>query len=92
MEIENQHEKNMISFYDSLSEKDRRRYSAIEAQKHGHGGITYISALFGCDEKTIGKGMAEINDEEAMSRKTILQKILMRFFLIFYLLILQETP
>jgi len=31
-------EKTMIAFYESLSEKDRRRYAAVEAKKIGHGG------------------------------------------------------
>jgi len=34
----------MVKFYNSLSEKDKRRYAAIEAKKLGHGGIKYISA------------------------------------------------
>jgi hypothetical protein len=36
-------EQQMQQFYHSLSEKDRRRYAAIEAVKLGWGGITYIS-------------------------------------------------
>jgi transposase len=71
MDLMHKKEKNMILFYDSLSEKDRRRYAAIEAQKIGYGGITYISALFGCDEKTIKKGLSEFNDKEAMQRERI---------------------
>ena len=67
----NQLEKNMVAFYNSLSEKDRRRYAAIEAQKYGHGGITYASALFQCDEKTIRKAISEFTDIEAMNRKSI---------------------
>lgn len=43
----------MKRFYDSLSEKDRRAYAAVEAAKLGHGGIEYIAELFGCDPKTI---------------------------------------
>ena len=31
-------ERDMKAFYDSLSEKDRRRYAALEAVKLGHGG------------------------------------------------------
>jgi hypothetical protein len=31
-------EKQMKAFFDSLYEKDRRRYAAIEAIKLGHGG------------------------------------------------------
>ena len=35
----------MRDFYDSLSEKDRRRYAAIEAEKLGYGGASYIRKL-----------------------------------------------
>jgi transposase len=64
-------QKDMISFYNSLSEKDRRRYAAIEARKLGHGGISYISLLFVCDDKTISKGMQELKNNEQMSQETI---------------------
>lgn len=40
-------EKQMKAFYDSLNEKDRRRYAAIEAMKLGHGGQNYISSVLG---------------------------------------------
>ena len=71
MKAENKTEQTMVLFYNSLSEKDRRRYAAVEAMKHGYGGITYMSILFNCDEKTISKGISEFNDEEAMNRETI---------------------
>jgi hypothetical protein len=61
----------MKSFYDSLSEKDRRRYAAVEAEKFGHGGLEYISALFGCDRKTMEHGrqdVAELPADEAQGR------------------------
>lgn len=64
-------EKKMKSLYDSLSEKDRRRYAAIEAEKLGHGGIDYIANLFFCDEKTIRKGLEEINDKANMEKERI---------------------
>ncbi len=32
--------KNMRAFYQTLSERDRRCYVAVEAQRLGHGGIT----------------------------------------------------
>lgn len=35
----------MQRYYQSLSEKDRRRYAAIEAVKLGYGGLAYISRL-----------------------------------------------
>jgi len=44
-------EPQMLDLFLSLSEKDRRRYAAIEALKIGYGGITYIGTLFSCDEK-----------------------------------------
>ena len=61
----------MQGFYHSLSEKDRRRYAAIEAVKLGWGGITYISQLFGCDYYTIRFGREELDDESAMSMSEI---------------------
>ena len=39
-------ESEMKKFYKSLSEKDKRRYAAIEAQKLGWGGISYV--MQGC--------------------------------------------
>ena len=53
-------EHSMRLFHDSLSEKDRRRYAAIEAAKLGHGGLQYIAALLGCDPKTIRQGQADL--------------------------------
>ncbi len=50
----------MLMFYKSLSEKDRRRYAAVEAEKLGHGGVEYIASLLGCDEKTIRQGRQDI--------------------------------
>jgi hypothetical protein len=50
----------MKAFYDSLSEKDRRRYAAIEVEKLGHGGVEYIVSILGCDEKTIRHGRNDV--------------------------------
>ena len=54
-------EHSMRMFYDSLSEKDRRRYAAIEAAKLGHGGTAYIAILLSCDPKTIRQGQADLD-------------------------------
>ena len=54
-------EHSMRMFHDSLSEKDRRRYAAIEAAKLGHGGTAYIAALLGCDPKTIRQGQHDLD-------------------------------
>ncbi len=37
-------EEQMRELYQSLSEKDRRHYSAVEANKIGYGGVIYIFA------------------------------------------------
>ena len=50
----------MVNFYRSLSEKDRRRYAAVEAGKFGHGGVAYVARLFGCDPDTVRHGVADV--------------------------------
>jgi hypothetical protein len=60
-------EQQMSRLYQSLSEIDRRRYAAVEAEKLGHGGQEYIAKLFGCDPKTIRRGMAELESEEELT-------------------------
>jgi hypothetical protein len=50
----------MLNFYKSLSEKDRRRYAAIEATKLGYGGDTYIRTILHCDDRTITRGKQEL--------------------------------
>lgn len=55
-------EKVMCKFYETLSEKDRRRYAAVEAQKLGHGGITYITKVLGCAQGTISTGIRELEE------------------------------
>ena len=57
-------EQQMQRFYQSLNERDRRRYAAIEATKLGHGGIEYVGRVLGCDAKTIAKGIQELESEE----------------------------
>jgi hypothetical protein len=54
-------EHSMRMFHTSLSEKDRRRYAAIEAAKLGHGGTESISTLLGCDPKTIRQGQQDLD-------------------------------
>ena len=59
----------MKSLFNNLSEKDRRRYAAVEADKLGHGGIGYIASLFGIDRKTIQRGIIDLEDEEALQQQ-----------------------
>jgi hypothetical protein len=64
-------ERQMKSFYDSLSEKDRRRYAAVEAAKLGHGGVQYVATLLGCHPNTIRQGgddVAQLPKDEAAGR------------------------
>lgn len=61
----------MQSYYESLSEKDRRRYAAIEAKKLGYGGIRYISKLFRCNYRTVNKGIAELEQQSLISSPRI---------------------
>jgi hypothetical protein len=60
----------MKRLFATLSEKDRRRYAAIEAAKLGSGGISAISGLFGLDAKTVRRGLTELElpDDPAQSR------------------------
>jgi hypothetical protein len=64
-------ERDMRALYDSLSEKDRRRYAAVEAEKLGHGGVQYVAELFDCDPDTVRHGyqdIAQLPVDEAAGR------------------------
>jgi hypothetical protein len=50
----------MRAFFASLSEKDRRRYAAVEATKLGYGGLAYIARLLRIDPKTVRQGCREL--------------------------------
>ncbi len=60
-------EQQMSRLYQSLQERDRRRYAAVEVEKLGHGGLEYITKLFRCDPKTIRHGMDELESEEELA-------------------------
>lgn len=53
-------EAEMKKFYQTLTEKDKRRYAAIEAMKLGHGGIVYVANVVGCDRDTVSEGIKEL--------------------------------
>ena len=59
-------ERMMRRLFNSLGEKDRRRYAAVEAAKLGHGGIESISRILGCDPKTIRLGQLELEGEQQL--------------------------
>jgi len=67
-------ERVMTRLFDSLGEKDRRRYAAVEATKLGHGGVEYIACLFGCDPKTIRQGQAELEGADDLDTGRVRKK------------------
>jgi Rhodopirellula transposase DDE domain len=64
-------EAQMQNLYQSLSEKDRRRYAAVEAKKLGYGGISYVCRLFGCDESSVNRGGSELETLQSAQDKRI---------------------
>lgn len=64
----NEVEERMRIFFDSLSEKDRRRYAAIEALKLPYGGKSYVSEILDCDIKTIQRGISDLNNSEEIKK------------------------
>ena len=78
-------EEQMYNFYNSLSEKDRRRYAAIEASKLGYGGVNYICRVLDCTDRTITRGQQELksdlsNEDERIrqpggGRKSVLETV-----------------
>ena len=57
-------EAKMKRLFGWLSEKDRRRYAAVEAAKLGHGGVEYVARLLSCDPKTIRQGLEDLEAPE----------------------------
>ena len=57
-------ERMMKRFFKWLSEKDRRRYAAVEAAKLGHWGVEYVARVLGCDPRTIQQGREELEQPE----------------------------
>lgn len=65
-------ENEIKKFYNTLSEKAKRLYTAVEALKIGHGGISYIARSVGCSRKTVARGIRELdqlsNDDSSNGR------------------------
>ena len=53
-------EERIRAFFTTLSEKDRRRFAALESQRFGHGGIAYVVRLLDCSRRTVERGIAEL--------------------------------
>jgi hypothetical protein len=67
-------EQKMQRFFGWLSEKDRRRYAAVEAAKLGHGGVEYIARVLGCDPHTMRQGLRDLEEEEDAAAGRIRKK------------------
>jgi len=53
--------------YNSLTEKDKRLYAAIEAVKIGYGGISYISQIVDCSRATVKRGIKELENQDIVN-------------------------
>jgi hypothetical protein len=58
----------ILLHYSRLSEKDKRHYAAIEAQKLGHGGKHYIAGILSISSRTLYKGIDELSDENKYAK------------------------
>ena len=67
-------ERKMKQLFAWLSEKDRRRYAAVEAFKLGHGGVDYSAQLFQCDPKTIRQGMHDLDQPQDPAAERVRKK------------------
>ena len=54
-------EDRMRVFWHTLSERDRRRFAALEAARLGHGGLEYVAEVLGCSARTIERGAADLD-------------------------------
>lgn len=55
-------EQNMQDFFATLSEKDQRRFAALEARQLGYGGVKYTAEVLNCSRRTIERGLAELDE------------------------------
>lgn len=50
------------NFYNTLSEKDQRRFAAVQARQLGYGGIKYVAEVLGCSRRRIERGLRELDE------------------------------
>ncbi len=55
-------EKNAQDFYDTLTEKEQRRFAAVQARQLGYGGVKYMTKVLGCSRRTIARGLTELDE------------------------------
>jgi hypothetical protein len=66
-EVEDQ----MKRYYGDLSEKEKRRYAALEVEKLGHGGQRYICRLLGCSPTTVRVGREEMLHGSSVPKESV---------------------
>lgn len=54
----------MLLNFNRLSEKERRHCASLEVIKLGYGSKTYIQNLFNIGQKTLARGIMELNNSE----------------------------
>jgi hypothetical protein len=67
-------EEQMKKFYGKLSEKEKRRYAALESGKLGYGGQKYICGLLGCSPTTLRVGREELLHGSATPEGSVRRK------------------
>ena len=56
-----------VGLADSLDERGRRRWAAVEARSLGHGGIAAVAEAIGMSDRTIRTGIRELESGETLS-------------------------
>jgi len=56
----------MRQLAESLSERDRRAYAAVEAYKPGSPGVVIVAGIFGMSTETIKKGRDDLDSPERL--------------------------
>lgn len=51
-----------LNYYQSLPEKQRRHFLAMEFERLGIGSKHYLARVFGCARQTIRKGVRELSE------------------------------
>ncbi len=63
-------ERNVQDCFATLSEKDQRRFAALQAKQLGYGGVKYVAEVLNCSRRTIERGLAELDINIGLSHDT----------------------
>jgi DeoR/GlpR family transcriptional regulator of sugar metabolism len=61
-------------FFQSLNERQRRHFAAIEAKELGHGGIKAVSTAFGVSVVTVRQGITELETNDRLAEGRVRKK------------------